>query len=48
LLSATDFELVIDRMLAQTEGRIPLEVVRSLLESAGLGDDATGGTASVH
>lgn len=48
LLSVTDFETVIDRVLAQIEGRIALDDVRAILDGAGLGDDPGSSSASVH
>ncbi len=48
LLSVTDFETVIDRVLAQIEGRIALDDVRAILDGAGLGDDQGSSSASVH
>ena len=48
MLSASDFEHVIDRVLGQIEGRVALEDVRALLDGVGLGDDPNGQSASVH
>jgi Smg protein len=48
LLSATDFEHVIDRVLAQVEGRVALDDVRALLDGVGLSDEAGGPSASIH
>jgi uncharacterized protein Smg (DUF494 family) len=48
LLSATDFETVIDRVLAQIDGRVALDDVRAILEGAGLGDDPGSSSVSVH
>jgi hypothetical protein len=48
VLSASDFEHVIDRVLGQVEGRVALEDVRALLDGVGLGDDSGGQSASVH
>lgn len=47
VLSAIDFEYVVDRALAQFDGRIALDDVRLLLAGAGHDADATGGT-TVH
>jgi Smg protein len=48
VLSASDFEHVIDRVLGQIEGRVALEDVRALLDGVGLGDDSGGQPASIH
>ena len=48
LLSVTDFEHVVDRMLSQVEGRIGLDEVRAMLEGAGITDDGSGTSVSVH
>lgn len=48
LLSVTDFEHVVDRVLAQIEGRIALDDVRALLDGVGLSDDGGGNSVSVH
>lgn len=42
-LSAADLEHVIERALAQIDGRIALDDLRSLLEGAGYDDQASGG-----
>jgi Smg protein len=47
LLSVSDFEHVIDRVLAQIEGRVALDDVRALLEGVGLSDEP-GSSVSVH
>ena len=48
VLTAGDFEHVVDRALAQFDGRIALDDVRALLEGAGLnGTDGPDG-ARVH
>lgn len=45
VLTAGDFEHVVDRALAQFDGRIALDDVRALLEGAGLsGTDGPDGT----
>jgi hypothetical protein len=46
MLSASDFEYVIDRALSQFDGRIALADVQALLDGAGFG--GTDGTLSVH
>lgn len=43
ILNAVDFEHVIDRAMAQIDGRIALDDLRSLMEGTGLDD---GGLAS--
>jgi hypothetical protein len=48
LLSASDFEHVIDRVLSQTDGRVALDDVRALLDGVGLTDDPGPGSVSVH
>ena len=48
LLSVTDFETVIDRVLAQIEGRVALDDVRAILDGVGLGDEPGSSSVSVH
>ena len=48
VLSVSDFEHVIDRVLAQIDGRIALDDVRALLAGAGVDDGATGASPQVH
>jgi hypothetical protein len=45
MLSAIELEHVIDRAMAQIEGRIALDDLRSLMEGAGFDD---GGPAADH
>ena len=48
-LSAADLEHIIERALAQIDGRIALEDLRSLMEGAGYEDQAAGGdNQTVH
>jgi Smg protein len=47
VLSATDFEYVVDRALAQFDGRIALDDVHALLAGAGHEADGSAGT-TVH
>jgi len=48
-LSAADLEHIIERALAQIDGRIALDDLRSLMEGAGLDDNASGGEGqTVH
>jgi Smg protein len=48
-LSAADLEHVIERALAQIDGRIALDDLRSLMEGAGFEDNASGGDGqTVH
>ena len=48
-LSAVDLEHVIERALAQIDGRIALDDLRSLMEGAGFEDNASGGDSqTVH
>jgi Smg protein len=47
-LSTSDFEHVIDRALAQIDGRIALDDVRALLAGTGLGGDLTDDSISIH
>jgi Smg protein len=48
-LSAADLEHVIERALAQIDGRIALDDLRSLMEGAGFEDNVTGGDSqTVH
>jgi len=42
-LSAADLEHVIERALAQIDGRIALDDLRSLMEGAGFDENAAGG-----
>ena len=41
VLNAAELEQVIERAMLQTEGRIALDDLRSLMESAGYGDTNT-------
>jgi Smg protein len=41
ILDAVELEHVIERAMAQVEGRIALDDLRTLMESAGLSDSAT-------
>ncbi len=41
LLDASELELVIERAMAQLEGRIALDDLRSLMESSGLAETTT-------
>lgn len=43
ILTAAELEHVIDRALGQIEGRIALEDIRSLIESAGFGQGTGNG-----
>ena len=43
ILTAAELEHVIDRALAQIDGRITLEDIRSLIESAGLSQGSGNG-----
>jgi hypothetical protein len=47
-LSPLELEHVIDRALAQVEGRIALEDIRVVLDGSGLDDGAAGGDQPVH
>jgi Smg protein len=48
-LSAADLEHIIERALAQIDGRIALDDLRSLMEGAGYEDHTTGGdNPTVH
>ena len=48
-LSAADLEHIIERALAQIDGRIALDDLRSLMEGAGYEDPASGGdNQTVH
>jgi len=48
-LSAAELEHIIERALAQIEGRIALDDLRSLMEGAGYDDSAAGGDSqTVH
>jgi hypothetical protein len=48
-LSAADLEHIIERALAQIDGRIALDDLRSLMEGAGYDDQAPGGeNQTVH
>lgn len=42
-LSAADLEHIIERALAQIDGRIALDDLRSLMEGAGFEDQGSGG-----
>ncbi|MDQ8154915.1 MAG: DUF494 family protein [Gemmatimonadota bacterium] len=41
ILNAVELEQVIERAMAQVEGRIALDDLRALMESVGLGDTGT-------
>jgi hypothetical protein len=48
-LSAADLEPIIERALAQIDGRIALDDLRSLMEGAGYEDQTSGGdNPTVH
>jgi hypothetical protein len=48
-LSAADMEHIIERALAQIDGRIALDDLRSLMEGAGYEDHTAGGdNQTVH
>jgi uncharacterized protein Smg (DUF494 family) len=48
-LSAADLEHIIERALAQIDGRIALDDLRSLIEGAGYEDPSSGGDSqTVH
>jgi Smg protein len=48
-ISAADLEHIIERALAQIDGRIALDDLRSLMEGAGFDDNAPGGEGqTVH
>jgi hypothetical protein len=49
VLSGAELEHVIERAMAQIDGRIALDDLRALMESAGLLDDVgTGDRGTVH
>jgi hypothetical protein len=49
VLNAAELEHVIDRALAQIEGRIALDDLRALMEGAGFPDDGlSGDNVTVH
>ena len=49
LVTADEFESLVERALAQIEGRIALEDLRALMESVGFMDDGLGGdNVTVH
>ena len=49
LVSADDLEQLIDRALAQLDGRIGIDEIRMLLQGVGLGDEGPDGEkATVH
>jgi len=49
LVSADDLEQLIDRALAQLDGRIGIDELRMLLQGAGIGEDGQGDeNATVH
>jgi Smg protein len=48
-LNAADLEHIIERALAQIDGRIALDDLRSLMEGAGFDDSVSGGdNQTVH
>ena len=47
-LSATELEPLVERALAQIEGRIALDELRALLEAMGIDDGASTGHVTVH
>jgi hypothetical protein len=49
LVTADEFESLVERALSQIEGRIALEDLRALMESVGFMDDGLGGdNVTVH
>ena len=48
ILTPADREQVIERAILQTEGRIGLDEIRALLESAGLDEGGTPGSTTIH
>jgi hypothetical protein len=47
-LNGTELEHLIERALAQFDGRIALDDLRTLIEIAGLDDGSAGDRATVH
>lgn len=47
-LNAAEFEAVIDRALAQIDGRIALDDLRALMEGAGFEDPGSSPRARIH
>lgn len=47
-LTAADLEHIIERALAQIDGRIALDDLRSLMEGAGYEDQSPGDNQTVH